>query len=50
MAAEYIEIVTKLWDSWEPGAIVADHASGLLIDHEKVHTIDYKGEYWGILP
>ena len=46
MAAEYIEIVTKLWDSWEPGAIIADRESGVLIDPEKVHTIDYQGEYF----
>ncbi len=46
MAAEYIDVVTKLWDSWEPGAIRADHASGVLIDPAKVHTIDHKGEYY----
>ena len=46
MADEYIEIVTKLWDSWEPGAIVADRQSGILIDPAKVHTIDYVGEYY----
>jgi len=46
MAAEYIEIVTKLWDSWEPGAIVADRQTGVLIDPAKVHTIDYDGVYY----
>jgi FMN-dependent oxidoreductase (nitrilotriacetate monooxygenase family) len=46
MAAEYIEIVTKLWDSWDPGAIVADRQTGVLIDPEKVHTIDYAGQYY----
>ena len=46
MAAEYIDVVTKLWDSWEPGAIVADRKSGVLIDPAKVHTIDHKGEYY----
>lgn len=46
MAAEYIEIVTKLWDSWEPGAIVADRQTGVLIDPEKVHTIDYAGQFY----
>jgi FMN-dependent oxidoreductase (nitrilotriacetate monooxygenase family) len=46
MAAEYIEVVTKLWNSWEPGAIVADRKSGMLIDPEKVHTIDYVGEHY----
>src|SRR3984957_10627493 len=46
MAAEYIDIVTKLWDSWDPGAIVADRQSGVLIDPEKVHTIDHVGRYY----
>ena len=46
MAAEYIDVVTKLWDSWEPGAIVADRKTGVLIDPTKVHTIDFKGEYY----
>ena len=46
MAAEYIDVVTKLWSSWEPGAIRADHASGVLIDPAKVHTIDHRGEYY----
>ncbi len=46
MAAEYIDVVTRLWDSWEPGAIVADRKSGVLIDPAKVHTIDHKGEFY----
>jgi FMN-dependent oxidoreductase (nitrilotriacetate monooxygenase family) len=46
MAEEYVEIVTRLWDSWEPGAIVANRNTGVLIDPEKVHTIDYEGQYY----
>lgn len=46
MAEEYVQIVKQLWDSWEPGAIVADHATGMLVDPAKVHTIDFKGEYY----
>jgi FMN-dependent oxidoreductase (nitrilotriacetate monooxygenase family) len=46
MAAEYIDVVTKLWDSWEPGAIPADRLTGVLIDPEKVHTIDHVGRYY----
>ncbi|MDR3538986.1 MAG: NtaA/DmoA family FMN-dependent monooxygenase [Acetobacteraceae bacterium] len=46
MAAEYIDVVTRLWDSWEPGAIVADRKTGVLIDPGKVHTIDHVGEYY----
>lgn len=46
MAAEYIDVVTKLWSSWDPGAIVADRATGVLIDPAKVHTIDHHGAYY----
>ena len=46
MAEEYIQICKRLWGSWEPGAIVADRKSGVLIDPEKVHTIDFEGKYY----
>src|SRR5262249_18562114 len=41
MADEYMEVVRGLWDTWEPGAIVADRQSGILVDHTKVHRFDY---------
>ena len=46
MAAEYIDVVTRLWDSWEPGAIVANRTTGILTDPAKVHTIDHVGKYY----
>jgi FMN-dependent oxidoreductase (nitrilotriacetate monooxygenase family) len=46
MAHDYIDVVTKLWGSWEPGAIVADRTSGVLVDPSKVHTIDHRGPYY----
>ncbi len=46
MAHEYIDVVTRLWNSWEPGAIVADRKSGILIDPARVHTIDFKGQHY----
>lgn len=46
MATEYLELVTRLWDSWEPDAIVRDHASGTYADYTKVHTIDFEGKYY----
>ena len=46
MADEYIDIVTKLWDSWEPGAIVANRETGVLVDPAKVHPIDFSGEFY----
>ena len=46
MAEEYVAIVKQLWESWEPGAIVADRKTGVLIDPSKVHTIDFEGQYY----
>jgi FMN-dependent oxidoreductase (nitrilotriacetate monooxygenase family) len=46
MADEYIEIVNRLWDSWEPGSMIADRENGILVDPTKVHAIDYEGEYY----
>ena len=46
MADEYMDLVGQLWDSWEPGALVADAQSGLLVDHTKVRQIDFKGRWF----
>jgi FMN-dependent oxidoreductase (nitrilotriacetate monooxygenase family) len=44
-AQEFIDVVTKLWDSWEDDAIVADRSSGLYFDPEKVHAIHHRGRH-----
>jgi FMN-dependent oxidoreductase (nitrilotriacetate monooxygenase family) len=46
MADEYMAVVKGLWDSWEPGAIVADRESGVFIDPTKVHHIDFEGKWF----
>ncbi|MCB8882041.1 NtaA/DmoA family FMN-dependent monooxygenase [Acidisoma cellulosilytica] len=46
MADEYIDLVGQLWNSWEPGAIIADTDSSVLIDHTKVQQIDYAGRFY----
>lgn len=45
-ADEFLEVVQGHWDSWEDGAIVADKATGLFAHPEKVHRLDYKGEFF----
>jgi FMN-dependent oxidoreductase (nitrilotriacetate monooxygenase family) len=47
-ASEFIEIARGLWDSWEDDALVADKASGLFIDEQKVHKINYRGRYFSV--
>ena len=41
-----MEVVDKLWRSWEPDAIVADPNTGVFADAAKVHTIDHDGDYY----
>jgi long-chain alkane monooxygenase len=43
---EYMEVCYKLWDSWEPDAIIADKASGIYADPAKVHVVHHDGEYY----
>ena len=46
MASEYLDLVTQLWESWDPDAVVLDHETGVYADHRKVRTIDFKGEFY----
>jgi FMN-dependent oxidoreductase (nitrilotriacetate monooxygenase family) len=46
MADEYMEVVRRLWASWEPGAIVADRKSGVLVDPMKVHGVHFQGKHY----
>ena len=45
-ADEFMEAVMGLWDSWEDDALVIDKASGRFADPDKVHRLDYHGEYF----
>lgn len=45
-ADELTEIVTQLWESWEPDAMVLDRANQVFADGSKVHAINYRGKYY----
>ncbi len=47
-AAEFTEVVRKLWNSWEDGAIVGDKENGILADSSKIHRIDHVGEHFRV--
>jgi FMN-dependent oxidoreductase (nitrilotriacetate monooxygenase family) len=47
-AYEFLEVVTRLWDGWEPGAIIADKAAGQYADPAKIHPIDHHGEFFDV--
>ena len=42
-AADYVEVVRRLWDSWEDDAEIRDTATGRFIDRGKLHYIDFAG-------
>jgi FMN-dependent oxidoreductase (nitrilotriacetate monooxygenase family) len=47
-AWEFLDVVTRLWDSWEPGWLIADKESGRYADGSKVHAIDHEGESFSV--
>lgn len=42
-AADHVEVVRRLWDSWEDGAEIRDVATGRFVDRDKLHYIDFEG-------
>ncbi len=47
-AADYVEVVRRLWDSWEDDAEIRDVATGRFVDREKLHYIDFAGPHFSV--
>jgi alkanesulfonate monooxygenase SsuD/methylene tetrahydromethanopterin reductase-like flavin-dependent oxidoreductase (luciferase family) len=47
-AADYIEVLRRLWDSWEDDAEIRDAATGRFIDRDKLHYIDVAGRWFSV--
>ncbi|MFF0584524.1 LLM class flavin-dependent oxidoreductase [Streptomyces sp. NPDC003781] len=47
-AADYVEVVRRLWDSWEDDAEIRDAATGRFIDRDKLHYIDFEGRNFSV--
>ncbi|HMG65942.1 MAG TPA: LLM class flavin-dependent oxidoreductase [Streptosporangiaceae bacterium] len=47
-AADYVEVVRRLWDSWEDDAEIRDVATGRFVDREKLHYIDFEGSRFSV--
>jgi FMN-dependent oxidoreductase (nitrilotriacetate monooxygenase family) len=48
IAAEHLETVQGLWDSYEDDALVHDKAGGRFIDPDKLHALHHKGEFFSV--
>jgi alkanesulfonate monooxygenase SsuD/methylene tetrahydromethanopterin reductase-like flavin-dependent oxidoreductase (luciferase family) len=47
-AADTVEVVRRLWDSWEDDVVIRDVSTGRYIDRDKLHYIDFAGEYFSV--
>jgi FMN-dependent oxidoreductase (nitrilotriacetate monooxygenase family) len=47
-ATEFLDVVTRLWDSWEDGAVVGDQTEGVWADPARVHRIDHEGKHFKV--
>ncbi|MFE9558337.1 LLM class flavin-dependent oxidoreductase [Streptomyces sp. NPDC006703] len=47
-AADYVEVVRRLWDSWEDDAEIRNVATGRFIDRDKLHYIDFEGRHFSV--
>src|SRR5699024_6735051 len=48
IAAEFIDVVQGLWNSWEEDAFIRDKASGIFFDKEKMHELNHVGEFFQV--
>ncbi|MFD3486199.1 LLM class flavin-dependent oxidoreductase [Streptomyces sp. NPDC058665] len=47
-AADYVEVVRRLWDSWEDDAEIRSAATGRFIDRDKLHHIDFESRHFSV--
>ncbi|MFJ3880149.1 LLM class flavin-dependent oxidoreductase [Streptomyces sp. NPDC090077] len=47
-AGDHIEVVRRLWDSWDDDAEIRDVATGRFVDRDKLHYIDFEGRHFSV--
>jgi alkanesulfonate monooxygenase SsuD/methylene tetrahydromethanopterin reductase-like flavin-dependent oxidoreductase (luciferase family) len=47
-AADFVEVVRGLWDSWEDDAEIRDVATGRFVDRDKLHYLDFEGKWFSV--
>jgi alkanesulfonate monooxygenase SsuD/methylene tetrahydromethanopterin reductase-like flavin-dependent oxidoreductase (luciferase family) len=46
--AEYVAVVSALWDSWDEDAFVYDKTAGRFFIPQKMHVLDHRGEHFTV--
>jgi N-acetyl-S-(2-succino)cysteine monooxygenase len=52
-AHEFVDVVTRAWDSWEDDAVIGDRERGVWANRSKLHAPRFHGKYYdaeGVLP
>ncbi|GAA5201608.1 LLM class flavin-dependent oxidoreductase [Microbacterium jejuense] len=47
-AGEFADVLSRLWDSWQDDAIIRDAATGRFLDADRIHNIEFEGEFFSI--
>ena len=47
-AGEFADVLARLWDSWQDDAIIRDAATGRFLDADRVHDIEFQGEFFSV--
>jgi N-acetyl-S-(2-succino)cysteine monooxygenase len=47
-AAEFVQVVKRLWDSYDDDAFVRDRASGRYFEPSKLHFLNHKGAHFSV--
>jgi len=47
-ATEFLDIVNRLWDSWDDDAIVGDKEGGTFVDPDGIHRLDHRGKHFEV--
>ncbi len=47
-AEEFIDVVVKLWDSWDDDALIGDRGSGRFADADRIRPVDHHGAHFDV--
>jgi FMN-dependent oxidoreductase (nitrilotriacetate monooxygenase family) len=45
-AGEFVDVVNKLWDSWDDDAFVHDRSTGLFFEPARQHAVHHEGKFF----
>src|SRR5262249_37525049 len=47
-AGEFVDVVRRLWDSWDDDAFIRDRAGGLYFDPARMYAVHHEGRFFKI--